>query len=97
MLYKNLSGMERVWVIGSRFLLDAISGWKNVLSGKSSFFIAVAKAHFGFFSWVLFSQSKSIFPQKTGGKITGKFDGNIIWQHFIKRKKRFSEIILDKK
>ena len=97
MLYKNLSGMERVWVIGSRFLLDAISAWKNILSGKSSFFIAVAKAHFGFFSWFLFSQSKSIFPQKTGGKITGKFDGNIIWQHFIKRKKRFSEIILDKK
>jgi GT2 family glycosyltransferase len=97
MLYKNLSGMERIWVIGSRFLLDAISAWKNVLSGKSSFFIAVAKAHFGFFSWFLFSQSKSIFPQKTGGKITGKFDGNIIWQHFIKRKKRFSEIILDKK
>jgi hypothetical protein len=97
MLYKNLSGKERVWVIGSRFILDAISAWKNVFSGKSSFFIAVAKAHVGFFNWVLFSQSKSIFPKKTEGKITGKFEGNIIWQHFIKRKKRFSEIIHDKK
>jgi len=95
MLYKNLSGKERLWVIGNRFLLDAISAWKNVISGQPSFFVAVAKAHFGFFSWLIFHQSKSVFPLKKGGKIAGKFDGNIIWEHFIKGKKRFSEIILD--
>jgi hypothetical protein len=60
-------------------------------------YVSVAKAHFGFFSWIIYYQSKSVFPFKTGGKIAGKFDGNIIWEHFIKGKKRFSEIIKDNK
>lgn len=97
MLYKNLSGTERILVMLIRFFLDAVSAWKSLVSGKSSYFFAVAKAHFGFFSWLLFYRSKSLYAKDRKGKIYGKFNGNIVLEHFIKRKNRFSEIIPTKK
>ena len=97
MLYKNLSGTERILVMLIRFFLDAVSAWKSLVSGKSSYFFAVAKAHFGFFSWLLFYRSKSLYAKDRKGKIYGKFNGNIVLEHFIKRKNRFSEIIPMKK
>lgn len=97
MLYKNLSGSERIWVMLIRFFLDAISAWKSLVSGKSSYFFAVAKAHFGFFSWLLFYRSKSLYATHRIGKIYGKYNGNIVLEHFLKGKNRFSEIIPTKK
>lgn len=97
MLYKNLTGSELIWVILIRFFLDAISAWKSLVSGKSSYFFAVAKAHFGFFSWLLFYRSKSLFATHRTGKIYGKYNGNIVLEHFLKGKNRFSEIIPTKK
>ena len=97
MLYKNLTGSELLWVILIRFFLDAISAWKSLVSGKSSYFFAVAKAHFGFFSWLLFYRSKSLYANHRIGKIYGKYNGNIVLEHFLKGKSRFSEIIPTKK
>ena len=97
MLYKNLTGSELLWVILIRFFLDAISAWKSLVSGKSSYFFAVAKAHFGFFSWLLFYRSKSLYANHRIGKIYGKYNGNIVLEHFLKGKNRFSEIIPTKK
>ena len=97
MLYKNLEGFELIQVLLIRFFLDAISAWKNMLSAKPSFFIAVAKSHFAFFAWILFYRSQSVLPTKKGGTTFGKFNGNVVWEHFFKGKNRFSEIILSKK
>lgn len=97
MLYKNLTGRERLWVMLIRFFLDAISAWKSLVSGKSSYFFAVVEAHFGFFSWLLFYRSKSLYANHRIGKIYGKYNGNIVLEHFLKGKSRFSEIIPTKK
>jgi hypothetical protein len=51
------------------------------------------KAHLGFFSWLLVGQKKSIFPVKRNGKIAGRYMGSVVWQHFVKGKNRFSEIV----
>lgn len=93
MLWKNLVGMDAVTTIAFRFFLDAISAWKNLLSGQPSFFIAVMKAHLGFFAWLITGQKKSIFPLKKSGEIAGRYMGSVVWQHFIKGKSRFSEIV----
>ena len=93
MLYKNLSFFESIKIIPIRLFLDFISALKSCFSGQFSYYVAIGKAHFAFFSWLLFQQSKSVFPLKSGGTIYGRFNGNIVWQHFVKRKKRFSEII----
>lgn len=97
MLYKNLRGCEKYWILFIRFGLDAVSAWKSLAQGKTAYFMAVAKAHFAFFGWIGFHQLSSVFPEKRGGKISGKYSGNIVWEHFALGKKRFSEIILPKK
>ena len=93
MLYKNLSTLECIKLLPIRLLLDFISAIKNLKEGQFRYFLAIANAHLAFFKWLFFQQSKSIFPSKRGGIIHGKFNGNIVWEHFIKGKKRFSEII----
>ncbi len=97
MLFKNLQGFDRIYILLIRFALDAISAWKSLIQGKSVYFTAIAKAHVAFFGWILFHQKESVFPIKNDGTIQGKFNGNIVWQHFVLGKKRFSEIIGPKK
>jgi hypothetical protein len=93
MLYKNLIGLECLYILKVRFILDAISAWKNLLSGNPDFFFAVARAHFGFFNWVLFHQKNSIFPKQRIAKPSGIYAGNIVWDYFVNGKKYFSEIV----
>ena len=93
MLYKNLSFLESLKLIPIRLFLDFVSAIKSCLSGHFSYYVAIGKAHFAFFGWLLFQQSKSIFPSKTSGQTHGRYNGNIAWEHFINGKKRFSEII----
>ncbi len=93
MLYKNLSFLETIKLIPIRLFLDVVSAIKSCFSGHFSYYVAIGKAHFAFLGWLLFQQSKSIFPSKTNGAIYGKYNGNIAWEHFINGKKRFSEII----
>jgi GT2 family glycosyltransferase len=93
MLYKNRSGFERCYILSIRFALDAVSAWKNILSGQQSYFIAVMKSHFAFIGWWVSHQKKSVFPSVRSGKIQGLFNGNVVWEHFIRGKKTFAEIV----
>lgn len=93
MLWKNLSGVEAVYIIVIRFLLDAVSAWKNLLGGQHAYFIAVARAHFGFVSWLISGKKQSVFPIKRSALVKGIYNGSVVWQHFIKGKNKFSEII----
>lgn len=95
MLWKNLSGFEAVYIIVTRFLLDAVSAWKNLLAGQRGFFIAVVRAHLGFITWVISSKRQSVFPKKRSGQVKGMYNGSIVWQHFIMGRSKFSEIISD--
>jgi len=38
-------------------------------------------------------QKKSIFPSKRMAKPAGRYMGSVVWQHFVKSKNRFSEIV----
>lgn len=93
MLWKNLSWPARLYILPMRFMLDAVSAWKNLLGGQSPYFTAVMKAHFGFMGWLLFYRSRSVFPTERSKKPTGVYQGSVVWQHFVKGRKYFSEII----
>jgi GT2 family glycosyltransferase len=95
MLWKNLEGLEAAWILLCRFGLDALSAWKNLLSGQPSYFVAVARSHFAFVGWLLSSKKNNVFPATRGGMLSGYYRGSIVWQHFVLEKKRFSEIIVD--
>jgi len=93
MLWKNLEGIDRLLILTARFLLDAVSAWKNLLSGQPSYFKAVMYAHVGFFKWLLFIPKKAKVSVSRNVPLSGFYKGSIVWQHFIRKKTRFSEIV----
>lgn len=93
MLYKNLPWSQKWWKIPFRIFLDLLSAWKGLLLGDGGYFLAILRAHAAFVKWLLFRQKRSVFPSKSGGKLMGLYRGNLVWQHFVKRKKYFSQIV----
>ena len=96
MLWKNLGFLERLWKIPARFILDALSAWKNLASGKPRYFLAVAKAHAGFLGWLLLHRSRSPYPVRKSRNLQGLYRGNVIWMHFVKGVDTFGEILAPK-
>ena len=93
MLAKNLPPSEKWWKIPYRMMLDYISAFKGLLSGDGGYFIAIFTAHLGFFSWLFFKKSSNRQTGRKLVKLKGLYRGNIAWQHFVKKKNRFSDIV----
>ena len=96
MLYKNLGGMEKIWKLPLRMLLDGVSGIKELLAGKPANVAAILKAHGFFYRWLFSGKDKHFFPVKRSAKPYGAYGGSIIWQYFIKGRKKFAQIIASK-
>lgn len=93
MLSKNLPLRKKIWIMPVRNLLDGISAWKGLLTGDGGYFIAILRAQIAFIKWWLFHKKKSVFPASRKGPLSGFWKGNTVWQHFVKKKKRFDEIV----
>lgn len=93
MLSKNLPLRKKIWIIPVRSFLDAVSAWKGLLSGDGGYFIAILRSHAAFFKWWLFYQNKSVFPATKKIPLAGYLHKNMVWLHFVKKKKRFDEIV----
>lgn len=90
MICKNLPWSQLWWKLPLRIGLDVISAWKELLSGRSGYWLAVLKAHFAFIGWVFGSKQTSVskYPQ-----LKTVYSGSVVWQYFIRKKKIFSEIV----
>ncbi len=95
MMSKNLPFSRKLWLMPARNFLDAVSAWKGLLNGDGGYFISVARAQIGFVKWWLFHRKKSVFPKSRKGPVRGQYTGNIAWQHFIRKKKFFTEIVAE--
>ncbi|WP_028786784.1 glycosyltransferase family 2 protein [Terrimonas ferruginea] len=93
MLSKNLSWQEKLWVMPFRYMLDAVSAWKGLLTGDGGYFVAIVRAHMSYVKWRLFKRHLSVFPKERGRPVEGRFKGNLVWLHFVKKKKIFAEIV----
>ncbi len=94
MLWKNLPWSEKWWKVPFRLSLDQVSALKGLLSGDGGYFLAIIKAHLAFLRWLFTGKRKSKAPaRKPIRTLSGVFHGNIVWQHFVKQKKRFGEIV----
>ncbi len=93
MLAKNLSPAEKWWKIPFRIVLDNVSAVKGLLTGDGGYFIAILKAHWGFYRWCWSRHSKPLLPRQKLASLKGVYPHNIVWQHFVKKKNRFSEIV----
>ncbi|HEY6503128.1 MAG TPA: glycosyltransferase family 2 protein [Chitinophagaceae bacterium] len=93
MLSKNLPFSKKIWIMSARNILDGISAFKGLLTGDGGYFIAIMRAHLGFAKWWWLSRKKSVYPVTKRGNLSGHFQKNIAWLHFVKKKKAFSEIV----
>lgn len=93
MMFKNSYGLRRWSVLVLRIVLDAISGFKALLSGDGGYFVSVFSAHLSFAKWLLIDKQFSVFPKNKKAPLTGWLNKNMAWEHFIKGKKKFSEIV----
>ena len=93
MLYNNLPLKQRIITISIRFVLDAISAWKGLLTGDVSFFKAIVRAHWAFVIWIIKGKksiSKNAVPIE---QLKGVYKGAIVWEYFVKQKTKFNEIL----
>lgn len=91
MLFKNLSSNKVFSILFIRFWLDFISLLKFVADGKFKHAAAINKAHTAFFND--FKKNKKKRSNKNfNSNNQGLFNGSIVWEYFIKKKKYFSEI-----
>ena len=93
MLTKNLPLSSLLWKLPARFSLDAISAYKGLLSGDTSFFFAIAKAHFAYMGYVLSGKLKRTKSPKALETLEGVYPGSLVYQYFIKNKQYFSKIV----
>ena len=96
MLAKNLPFWKSIFIFPIRFALDALAAYRGLLTGDRQFFISIFHSHLYFFKWVIMDRKKSVFPISRKGRLHGKYTGSIVWQHFIKKKSIFSEIVANK-
>ncbi|MEO7265771.1 MAG: glycosyltransferase family 2 protein [Ferruginibacter sp.] len=96
MLYKNMPLQEKPWKLPLRWLLDVVAAFKHLFAGDGAHFIAVGKAWCHFFSWIFLHQHKSVFAQERMPINHGRYNGSIIRDYYLKKKKRFSEIVRNK-
>lgn len=98
MLAKNLPWSEKWWKIPYRLMLDHLSAGKGLLSGEVGYFVAIVEAHFAFLYWIIFGDKKwKPVVRKKLHLLAGVYRGNLVWQHFVLKKKFFTQIVRTKK
>lgn len=93
MMGKNLPFWTACWKIPFRFGLDALAAYKALFSGDLGYYFAVGKAHFHFLYWLFLVKNKSPKPMHTQKLGPGFYKGSLLVEYYIKKKRKFSEII----
>lgn len=97
MLAKNLTFAEKIWKIPFRISLDNLAGFQALIKGDFSTFRAIQRAHFYFLKWLFTRKEKIHLPKKKLACLPGTYNGSIVWEYFVKKRKTFSEILQFKK
>jgi GT2 family glycosyltransferase len=91
-LHKNLEPSKRFSTIFIRMILDAVAGIKFLTEGKFSSFLAILKAHYGFYHYLLLVKEKQNLPLAMQKKWPASYKGSILGDYFLKGVKKFKQI-----
>ena len=93
LLYKNLYHNQLYQTIFLRLCLDGIAGLKFLSQGKWRDCLAIIQAHFAFYAHLpqLIKRRNETHIYKIR-KAALIYNASILWQHFIKGRKTYSEI-----
>ena len=94
-LTKNHPPKYLVLKIVYRMILDGVAAFKFLFDGQPKHFFAVLRAHFNYYAWLpkILAERKRL-RKSEGFKFTRNhiYKGNIVFEHFLKHKKKFSEL-----
>ncbi len=90
MLYKNLPDPRRRRVLFIRFFMDILASIKFLIDGGFKDFLAVFKAYASFYSSLNRNRKKR--ASLLQGRSSKIYKGYIVFDHYIKRKKKFTEL-----
>lgn len=94
MLVKNLTWAEVWWKVPFRMHMDAVAAWRAILSGNFREYFAIAKSHilffWGTFTWL--KKRRQARKSVAGRNTAGVYGRSMVWDYFIKKKKKFSEL-----
>lgn len=97
MMAKNLPWYQKLYKLPLRIMLDVVFALKNLAAGQTAPCGAVLKAHIAVLGWMLTPQKKRYSPiPKPLGKLAGVYNGSVVWQHFVKNKTIFLQIVDNK-
>lgn len=94
MLYKNLPPQRLVPVFVIRFILDGVAAFKFLADGGFADFWAVVRAHMSFYR--RFNDHRKKRKQINHSQVSRIYQRNIVVDHFIRGKKKFSELPANK-
>ncbi len=94
MLFKNLPASKLIWLIPLRSFLDLLSSIFFLMNALPQHSWAIHRAHADFFfnigQW--YKLRKEAQAQVTTHDLHGTYKGSIVYQHFIKRIRYYSEL-----
>jgi GT2 family glycosyltransferase len=94
LLYKNLPVGHFRSILFVRMLLDGMSAIMYILQGKFSFFWAVPRAHFAFYTTLsrFREKRKAINASRKVSKHATILNGSLVYRFFVKGRRKFSDI-----
>lgn len=94
MLYKNLPPQRLVPVFMARLVLDGVAAFKFLADGGFADFWAVVRAHMSFYRH--FNTHRKKRKNIKHDQVACIYRGNIVIEHFLKGRKKFSELLPQK-
>jgi GT2 family glycosyltransferase len=95
MLTRNLHTVTLITLIPSRLIINLTLAVGFLLKGEYAHTKAILKAQADYLYWLFFIKKKQL-PKKKGRKnIDGIYKGIILWDYLIRRKRIFSEVIVE--
>jgi GT2 family glycosyltransferase len=94
-LTKNHPSKYLIAKIVYRILLDGVAGFKFLFGGEPKHFFAVIRAHFSYYAMLPDTLSKRKKLQKLQNfsySLRKVYDGNIVYEHFVTKKNKFSDL-----
>lgn len=93
MMSKNLPARIKIMRIPFRMILDLVSAIRMIFMGKLNDPIAIVKAHYSYLKWEwnMINKKTDFLPKPLS--FPCMFDGNLVWQYFVNRKRTFMQIV----
>lgn len=93
MLAKNLPLGLAIGILPLRLILDLLAACKHLFSGEPAHFKPILQAQASFIAWLCTNKKKYLFPSRKALPRHGLYKGSIVWKHFIRGARTFSEIV----